>query len=302
MGSFCSFVLDKMLYDVLVLGLVLCRLIGHSIGQDYDEVGVGQECWSTNGDIHKCSTGLMCGPWSPNGENWDGTTPWYCLFNPGHTEGEACNYDLKVGLCASGLTCCFGRCSSGSCQPPTPNPSCVDTGLAGFNLCYNGTTSTSLGQCCPDYYSCSTQVYCLPTEDIPATPDRYCMRHNISLSEPCGRTAATNYAGVCQKGLNCNNGTNVCETTVLPCRGAGVQCWSGSLLGPVEGVQCCDRCEITDLFQDAVCSGSSTGACGLGESPSGTPCFPPDPTNPITCCNGAQCDTSLTSPNYGKCP
>merc|ERR1712032_865597 len=260
MGSFCSFVLDKMFYDVLVLGLVLCRLIGHSRGQDYDEVGVGQECWSTNGDIHKCSTGLMCGPWSPNGENWDGTTPWYCLFNPGHTEGEACNYDLKVGLRASGLTCCFGRCSSGSCQPPTPNPSCV------------------------------------------ATPDRYCMRHNISLSEPCGRTAATNYAGVCQKGLFCNNGTNVCETTPIQCSGADVPCWSGSLLGPVEGVQCCDRCEITDLFMDANCSASSTGACGFGESPSGTPCFPPDPTNPIFCCNGAKCDTVPTSPNFMRCP
>ena len=52
------------------------------------------------------------------------------------------------------------------------DPSCVDTGLVGFNLCYNGTTNENLGQCCPDYYSGSTQVYCLPTEDTPATQDR----------------------------------------------------------------------------------------------------------------------------------
>ena len=53
------------------------------------------------------------------------------------------------------------------------DPSCVDTGLVGFNLCYNGTTNENLGQCCPDYYTGSTQVYCLPTEDTPATQDRY---------------------------------------------------------------------------------------------------------------------------------
>ena len=52
------------------------------------------------------------------------------------------------------------------------DPSCVDTGLVGFNLCYNGTTNDNLGQCCPDYYSGSTQVYCLPTEDTPANQDR----------------------------------------------------------------------------------------------------------------------------------
>ena len=28
---------------------------------------------------------------------------------------------FKVGLCASGLSCCLGRCTSGSCQPPTPS-------------------------------------------------------------------------------------------------------------------------------------------------------------------------------------
>ena len=28
---------------------------------------------------------------------------------------------IKVGLCASGLSCCNGRCASGTCQPPTPS-------------------------------------------------------------------------------------------------------------------------------------------------------------------------------------
>jgi len=301
MGIFNIHLLNKMLYAIRVLSFVLGSLIGHSRGQQYDEVGVGQECWSTTNGIHQCSAGLMCGPWGPNGETWDGITPWYCLFNPKHSEGEICNYDLKVGLCASGLSCCLGRCTSGSCQPPTPNPSCVDTGLVGFNLCYNGTTNENLGQCCPDYYSGSTQVYCLPTEDTPATQDRYCMRHNISTGEPCGQTAASNYAGVCQKGLTCNE-KNVCEPTPIPCSGADVKCWDGAQVAPVEGVQCCDRCEITDLFLDAVCSASSTGSCAVGESPSGTPCFPPNTANPVKCCNGAPCDMVPTSPNYMRCP
>jgi len=286
---------EKMLYAVLVL--VFGCFISHSNGQT--EVGVGQECWSSTGGVHQCASGLMCSHWHPNGEIWDGQSPWYCLFSPKHTEGEICNYDLKVGLCASGLTCCNGRCASGTCQTPTPDPSCVDTGLPGFNLCYNGTTD--LGLCCPDYYTGSTQVYCLPTEDIPATQDRYCMRHNIASGDPCGRTAATNYAGVCQKDLTCNPETNICEATPVPCSGANVKCWDGATVSPVEGVHCCDRCEIAAFNMDGLCSASSTGSCAVDESPSGTVCFPPDPANPVKCCNGAPCNT-IDGPNSGKCP
>lgn len=283
------------------LGLVFGCFISHSKGTS---VGLGQECWSLANGVNSegcdAGTGTMCGPWNPNGELWDGVSPWYCLFQPKHTEGEICNYDLKVGLCASGLSCCNGRCTSGTCQPPIPNPSCVDTGLVGFNLCYNG---TNLGECCPDYISGSTQVYCLPTEDIPATQDRYCMRHNIESGEACGRTAASNYAGVCKKGLTCNE-KNICETTPVQCSGAGIKCWDGASVSPVEGVQCCDRCEITEFNADANCNGASTGSCGVGESESGTPCFPPDPANPITCCNNRACDIKPDSNGnlIGKCP
>ena len=110
-----------------------------------------------------------------------------------------------------------------------------------------------------------------------------------------------NYAGVCQKGLTCNE-KNICETTPVPCSGAGIQCWNGDLVSPVEGVQCCDQCEITDLFVNATCNGGSTGSCSVGESPSGTPCFPPDIFNPVVCCNGAACDMVPGSPSFGKCP
>ena len=193
----------------------------HFSGQ-YPEVGVGQECWSRNSNgiviINQCSTGLLCGPWSPNGEIWDGTTPWYCQFNPKHTEGEICNYDLKVNkrktlfdielvipteddsskLSFQGWsvrlwsdllrwTLYFWKLSTSNTKYKSKcnffnnygylliifsDPSCVDTGLVGFNLCYNGATNENLGNCCPDYYSGSTQVYCLPTEDTPATQDR----------------------------------------------------------------------------------------------------------------------------------
>ena len=87
----------------------------------------------------------------------------------------------------------------------------------------------------------------------------------------------------------------------MPCSGARVKCWDGATLSPVEGVQCCDRCDIADLFMDGVCSDISTGSCGVGESPSGTVCFPPNPNNPVKCCNDAACNT-LPGPNFGKCP
>ena len=63
-----------------------------------NSVGVGQECWSPFNGVNPdgCDTGTMCGPWNPNGELWDGVSPWYCLFQQKHTEGEICNYDLKV--------------------------------------------------------------------------------------------------------------------------------------------------------------------------------------------------------------
>ena len=61
-----------------------------------NSVGPGQECWSSTSGVHGCDAGTMCGPWNPDGELWDGVSPWYCLFQPKHTEGEICNYDLKV--------------------------------------------------------------------------------------------------------------------------------------------------------------------------------------------------------------
>merc|ERR1711909_222675 len=276
--------LEKMLFAVLVI--VFGCFISHSNGQ----AGVGQECWSPWNGVHTggCADGLMCSHWN---EVWDGQSPWYCLFAPEHTEGEICNYDLKVGLCASGLSCCNGRCASGTCQTPTPNPSCVDTGLPGFNLCYNGNTSTDLGQqCCPDFYTGSAQVYCLPTEDTPANTDRYCMRYNITLGETCGRSAETNYAGVCQSDLVCNNETNICENVCSP---DGIKCWDSASLSPVEGVTCCGRCDITDLFVDANCSGS-TGSC----SNPGQVCFPPTAEN--QCCDGSACN--IVGADSGKCP
>ena len=112
-----------------------------------------------------------------------------------------------------------------------------------------------------------------------------------------------NYAGVCKKGLTCNE-KNICETTPVQCSGAGIKCWDGASVSPVEGVRCCDRCEITAFNVDANCNDASTGSCGVGESDSGTPCFPPDPANPITCCNNRACDIKPDSNGnlIGKCP
>merc|ERR1712243_486548 len=62
----------------------------------------GNECWSfANGAASGgCCTGTQCGPWSPDGSAWDGSSPWYCLSTPKIAAGGTCNYDAKIGLCA----------------------------------------------------------------------------------------------------------------------------------------------------------------------------------------------------------
>ena len=100
-----------------------------------------------------------------------------------------------------------------------------------------------------------------------------------------------NYAGYCKQGLECTN-----ELCVTSCKGAGVKCWDGATVAPVEGVVCCDRCDVTSPFQDANCG----GCVNPGGQPAGTTCFPPDLANPVTCCNG---DCVVTPDlSSGTCP
>merc|ERR1712142_727488 len=55
----------------------------------------GNECWSfANGAASGgCCTGTQCGPWSPDGSAWDGSSPWYCLSTPKIAAGGTCNYN-----------------------------------------------------------------------------------------------------------------------------------------------------------------------------------------------------------------
>ena len=64
-------------------------------GQD----GVGQECWSSSGGVVPggCPPGTQCGAWLPEGGDWDGSSPWYCLYNDRLPSGASCNYEAHIG-------------------------------------------------------------------------------------------------------------------------------------------------------------------------------------------------------------
>jgi len=87
---------------------------------------VGGVCWSSANGVAGggCGPGTQCGPWLPDGGTWDGAAPWYCVANPALTSGASCDYSIKNGPCAPGLSCCNGQCASSSspCVAPTAAP------------------------------------------------------------------------------------------------------------------------------------------------------------------------------------
>merc|ERR1719410_930420 len=120
---------------MLAFSIILGLLIRSSAGQ----ASVGQECWSSaNGVVSGgCASGTQCGPWLPNGGSWNGNDAWYCLNTNTLASGASCNYDAKIGYCASGLSCCSGTC--GSC-------STSDSTMAG-----TGTTEATTTAACTVY-------------------------------------------------------------------------------------------------------------------------------------------------------
>ena len=64
----------------------------------YEGVELGGECWSTAKGVASggCASGTKCSAWNPDGGDWDGSSPWYCLAKPELAEGAACDYANKV--------------------------------------------------------------------------------------------------------------------------------------------------------------------------------------------------------------
>jgi len=153
------------------------------------------------------------------------------------------DYLGTTAACESGLLCLNEKCTNF-----TENPSCVDTGVEGYNVCYNSDINMALGSCCPDLDGATT-VYCLPSQDT-SIKDRFCMNYAIASGKPCGADSTTGHIGYCATGLACLNGvcatapptTTPGPTTTTPaCIAAGSPCWTG---GAPAGDCCSGVCPV----------------------------------------------------------
>ena len=81
----------------------------------FSGVQLGGECWSSVNGVSLmmmmmmmimtlmpqvaaggCDAGTQCGPWAPETNKWDGSSPWYCLAFPRLQSGATCDYANKV--------------------------------------------------------------------------------------------------------------------------------------------------------------------------------------------------------------
>merc|ERR1719481_405768 len=195
----------------------------------------GNECWSfANGAASGgCCTGTQCGPWSPDGSAWDGSSPWYCLSAPKIAAGGTCNYDAKIGLCADGLYCCSGVCSSACSAPATTTTTTTTTTSTttttteqctaqGREACYSqGTPGYDAAKLCCEPYTCET---------IQPGVGK-CTGTNLPEGSECW--SETYSKGECASGLSCIN--NVCTvfTDNPACLESGITgsnlCFPGAL-------------------------------------------------------------------------
>merc|ERR1711874_599076 len=121
------------------------------------QVTLGGECWSSANGVASggCAPGTQCGPWIPNGGTWDGTSAWYCLSIPKLASGAACDYDVKMGLCDTGLSCCNRVCAS-TCDnsTTTTTETTVACLLGGQEICGDSTHPEIYAeQCCMSPYT-----------------------------------------------------------------------------------------------------------------------------------------------------
>jgi len=242
-------------------------------------------------------------------------TPYTCEPVPGSTRISMCNgvnlpkgstcwsNEQSNGTCDSSTKCKTPGSAKGTCEVFRTSSNCVATGVMGYNLCYYSELGISLGSCCNDFNTGSSDVNCLP--DISgSTKDRFCMQTKIPLGNPCGWTAAENYAGFCDANLKCVNGVCV-NTDARICSGLGAKCWDGANTQYMAGVTCCNQalCDIKQpITSDYYCPDTAGAAtCADNESPPGTKCWDGSAVvTGVTCCYGKTCPQPSGTP--GNCP
>lgn len=239
--------------------------------------------------------------------------------------------DLAKGLpCWSDASGSTGTCNStatptlicktptdatrGVCTEFTDDPTCVATGVAGYNICYNSDVHTDIKEqtCCDDWNTGNGDNGCRPDYTNAPTGDRYCMPTKLAAGDACGWTAASNYAGMCDRTgndkLECIDGTcAVPAATAAPgpapapapaCSTKGVKCYDGDTADYVTDVTCCNTaCPLTTPYASAYCPDASgapvcTEATGNPAHLHETKCWDGSAATPaavadINCCYGA---------------
>jgi len=179
------------------------------------------------------------------------------------------------------------------------DPTCLEAGVLGYNLCYLGAISQKIHKPC-----CGTKTWCLSSTDT-SVKDKFCMNYDIEVGQPCGSTAEFNYIGYCGAGSNCIDGicvdaassTTTAPSTTTPtstCDAGGTKCFENGMF--IDGVSCCTgfACEP---FDDPIgyCLPSSITNCASG----GTQCFQNGMSiDGVQCCNGYSCIPATATTGY----
>merc|ERR1712227_752130 len=188
------------------------------------QVSIGGECWSSANGVAAggCASGTQCGPWLPDGGNWDGSSAWYCLAVPKLASGAACDYATKNGLCETGLTCCNGACAS-TCETTTaaPTTAAPTTTVAPITPGTNAAGQVTLGGECWSSANGVASGGCAPgTQCGPWLPDGgswdgssawYCLATpKLASGASCDYSDSIK-RGLCDTGMTCCN--NVCAAS-----------------------------------------------------------------------------------------
>jgi len=235
-------------------------LIKSSAGQ----ASVGQECWSSaNGVVSGgCASGTQCGPWLPPGgtaTSWDGVSPWYCLNTNTLASGASCNYDAKIGYCASGLSCCSGTCSTCSTDSTDSSSDSTTTGTGTTEATTTAACTIYAGEICDDTVvgsaggypkSCCDGLTC--TAAANSTRTSLCGGSDIVDGSRCLATSVSGVTATCtsDSACQCTDSTDAstCTCTLYTDQAACSQsgfgyrsmCYNGDVQQQIKGTACCD--------------------------------------------------------------
>merc|ERR1712179_9699 len=223
---------------MLALGLFLLASLNIASG-----VQLGGECWSSANGIAPggCDSGTQCGPWNPSGGGWDTVSPWYCVAYPNLKDGATCDYDKKIGLCDTGLSCISGKCADPSAAPTSAPTPCAPTYEGEPKSTCMDTSYPSLyeNKCCKLNFTCDL---------IPkSTRTSFCNGKDLPLGSTCWSDGQSN--GTCLSGLLCKTAAGATSgkcsewTEDSTCQATGVPghnvCWNSDSKTFVKEGSCC---------------------------------------------------------------